>query len=122
VQMPMDLGQTTEPEPDLAVVAGTGAQFLTAHPTSAALIVEVSDTNVSYDRKPKGSLYARPTVADYWIVDLVRRPRQAYRAPAPAANEAYGHRYSARTDLTPPAVVSPLALPQASVPVADLLP
>src|SRR5262249_8310567 len=67
VQMPMDLGQTTEPEPDVAVVAGTVQQFLTAHPTSAALIVEVSDTKVSYDRKRKGSLYARAGIADYWI-------------------------------------------------------
>jgi Uma2 family endonuclease len=121
-QVPLDLGQTTEPEPDVAVVAGTLQQFLTAHPTSAALIVEVSDTNVSYDRKRKGSLYARAGVADYWIVNLVRRRLEVYRAPVPDANEVYGHRYSARTDLTPPAVVSPLALPQASVPVADLLP
>jgi Uma2 family endonuclease len=121
LQMPIDLGQTTEPEPDIVVVAGTSAQFLNAHPTSADLIVEVSDTTLSYDRRRKGGLYARAGVADYWIVNLVHRRVEVYRAPVPDANRPYGHRYSSRTDLTPPAVIAPLALPQAVVAVADLL-
>src|SRR5438045_3853171 len=32
-QLPLDLGQTTEPEPDVAVVAGTRRQYQNAHPT-----------------------------------------------------------------------------------------
>src|SRR5690349_19571305 len=58
-QLPLDLGQVLEPEPDVAVVVGTHWQYLTAHPTSALLIVEVSDTTLAYDRDEKGSLYAR---------------------------------------------------------------
>jgi Uma2 family endonuclease len=121
LQMPIDLGQTTEPEPDIVVVAGTSAQFLNAHPASADLIVEVSDTTLSYDRRRKGSLYARAGIPDYWIVNLVHRRVEVYRAPVPDANRPYGHRYSSRTDLTPPATVTPLALPQTVVAVADLL-
>jgi Uma2 family endonuclease len=85
------------------------------------LIVEVSDTTLSYDRRRKGSLYARAGVADYWIVNLVHRRVEVYRAPVPDANRPYGHRYSSRADLTPPAAIAPLALPQAAVAVADLL-
>jgi Uma2 family endonuclease len=120
-QFPLDLGQTSEPEPDVSVELGTADQFRTAHPTSAVLIVEVSDSRVSYDRRRKGSLYARAGVEDYWVVNLVRRRLEVYRAPVPDATQHYGHRYSARTDLTPPATVSPLALPQTAVAVADLL-
>jgi Uma2 family endonuclease len=117
-QMPLDLGQTTGPEPDLAVVAGREEHYLTAHPTAALLIVEVSDTTLAYDRHRKGSLYARAGVPDYWVVNLRARQVEVYRAPIPDAL----HRYSSRTDLLPPATVSPLALPQVAIPVADLLP
>src|SRR3954470_22611737 len=45
-QFPLDLGQSTEPEPDVAVVVGTHWQYQTAHPTSAELIVEVSESTL----------------------------------------------------------------------------
>jgi Uma2 family endonuclease len=121
-QFPLDLGQSTEPEPDVSVVLGDPDQFPTSHPTTAALIVEVSDTTLSSDRRRKGSLYARAGIADYWIVNLVARQLEVYRVPIPDARRRFGHRYSARTDLLPTATVSPLALPQAVIPVADLLP
>jgi Uma2 family endonuclease len=121
MQLPIDLGQTTEPEPDVSVVLGSPGQFRTAHPTTAALVVEVSDTTLSYDRRRKGSLYARGGVDDYWIVNLVQGWLEVYRQPVPDASQRYGHRYASRADLVPPATVSPLALPQANVAVADLL-
>jgi Uma2 family endonuclease len=121
MQLPLDLGRTTEPEPDVSVVLGDPAQFRSAHPTGAVLIVEVSDSSLSYDRRRKGSLYARAGIADYWIVNLRHRHLEVYRDPVPDAAQRYGHRYSSRTDLTPPATATPLALPQAAVAVADLL-
>jgi Uma2 family endonuclease len=121
-QLPIDLGQTSEPEPDVAVVVGTLQDYRAAHPTSAVLIVEVSDTTLRYDRRRKGSLYARAGIADYWIVNLRRRQLEVYRSPIPDAAARYGHRYSNRMDLLPPSAVSPLALPQVTIAVADLLP
>jgi len=53
-QLPLDLGQPTEPEPDVAVVVGGWRQFLAAHPTSAELLVEVADSSLDYDRDRKG--------------------------------------------------------------------
>jgi len=121
MQLPLDLGQTMEPEPDVSVVTGVAEDYRSAHPTNAVLLVEVSDTTLSYDRRRKGSLYAQAGIADYWIVNLVRQRVEVYRAPVPATHAVYGHRYSARVDLTPPATITALALPQVNLPVAVLL-
>ena len=63
-QMPLVLGQTTDPEPDLAVIAGS-PRGATVHPTTAALVVEVSDSSLRYDTTLKMSLYAAGGIADY---------------------------------------------------------
>ncbi len=120
-QLPIDLGQPTEPEPDVAVVVGTRRQYRNAHPTSAVLIVEVADSSLTYDRDQKGSLYARAGIADYWIANLVDNQLEVYRDPVPDPTALHGFRYSSRTDLRPPQTVSPLALPQAVIAVGDLL-
>ena len=122
VQVPLDLGQTTEPEPDFAVAPGTDRQFLAAHPTSAVLIIEVADSSLSYDRGRKGSLYARAGVPDYWLVNLVDIRVELYRDPVPDAAQRYGHRYASRIDLVPPASIASLAFPGVVVAVASLLP
>ena len=41
MQAPLALDEESAPEPDLAVVPGTWADYRHAHPTSAALVVEV---------------------------------------------------------------------------------
>ncbi len=120
-QLPLDLGLTIEPEPDVAVVVGRPRQYLHAHPTTAELIVEVSESTLNYDRVQKGSLYARAGIADYWIVNLVDSRVEVYRDPVPDATQPHGWRYDSRTDLVPPATVTPLSLTTA-LPVADLLP
>ncbi len=91
-------------------------------PTSALLVVEVSETTLYYDRNQKASLYAASGIADYWIINVVQRQVEVYRDPVPDATQAFGYRYASRTILDPGEVVSPLALPGATVAVADLLP
>jgi Uma2 family endonuclease len=120
-QLPIDLGQPTEPEPDVAVVVGRRRQYRNAHPTSAELIVEVADSSLDYDRDSKGSLYARAGISDYWIVNVVDNQVEVYRDPVPDPTARHGYRYRTRTDLRPPQTVSPLTLPQAVIPVSDLL-
>ena len=120
-QLPLDLGQSTEPEPDFAVLQGTEQQYLVAHPTSAVLVIEVADSSLGYDRRRKGSLYARAGIPEYWIVNLVDNRFEVYRDPVPDAKQLYGHSYSTRVDLVPPATISPLAFPAIVLPVARLL-
>jgi Uma2 family endonuclease len=111
----------SEPEPDVAYVPGTLRQVRT-HPTTALLIVEVSDTTLSYDRGNKASLYASAGIADYWIVNLVDRVVEVLRNPALSPAAKFGWSYSTTTTHFSGDSVTPLAAPSASVAVADLLP
>jgi Uma2 family endonuclease len=80
VQCPMRLGADSRPEPDLAVVSG-GPREQTGHPTSALLIVEISDTTLDFDRSQKALLYARHGIGEYWIVNLAERRVEVRRDP-----------------------------------------
>jgi Uma2 family endonuclease len=122
VQAPLALDEESAPEPDLAVVRGTWADYRDAHPTSAALVVEVADSSLAFDRDQKGGLYARARLADYWIVNLVDRVLEVYRDPGPDPAAAHGWRYRSRLTLLPPETVAPLALPAVRLSVGELLP
>jgi Uma2 family endonuclease len=121
-QLPLVLGQSTDPEPDLAVVAGQLMDYYRAHPTTAALVVEVSDSTIAFDTTDKASLYAAAKIADYWVVDLALNRLLVHRQPQAHATQPFGAKYTSVTPLVPPAQVSPLCLPSAVVDVADLLP
>jgi Uma2 family endonuclease len=121
VQMPVALDDESEPEPDLALVPGAWSDYDAAHPVRPALVVEVSASSLDFDRRDKGSLYARSRVQDYWILNLVDRLLEVYRDPAVDPAASYRWRYQSIQRLAPPAVVSPLALPSVRVAVSDLL-
>ena len=121
-QAPVTLDDESEPEPDLAVVPGLPADYREAHPARPALAVEVADSSLDFDRRHKGSLYARAGIEDYWIVNLVDRGLEVPRDPEPDPSASYGWRYRSVTTLTPPAVVAPLAFTSSRIAVADLLP
>ena len=122
VQAPLALDGESAPEPDLAVVPGTWADYRDAHPASAALVVEVADSSLAFDRDQKGSLYARARVADYWIVNLVDRVLEIYRDPGPDPTAAHGWSYRSPLMLSPAETVAPLALPAVRLSVGELLP
>jgi Uma2 family endonuclease len=121
-QGPIGLDGDSEPEPDVAVVPGTLDDYRAAHPSRAALTVEVAESSLEGDRERKGSIYARAGLADYWIVNLVDRVLEVYRSPAADPSAPFGWRYTRREVFSPPAEVRPLAMPNAVVRVADLLP
>lgn len=121
-QMPMALDDDSEPEPDLVVVPGTPGDYARAHPARAALVVEVAESSLAFDRGQKASAYARAGLEDYWIVNLVDRVLEVHREPAAHPVGAHGSRYRSVTTLAPPAAVAPLAFPGHPLAVADLLP
>lgn len=86
VQLPLAVTDDSEPEPDLAVVAETGDS--TAHPTTAALVLEVARTSHHTDLVVKPALYAAAGVPDYWVVDLVARVVHVHREPGTSAYAA----------------------------------
>ncbi len=114
-QLPLALGISSEPEPDIAVVKGKPRDYRDAHPSAAVLIVEIADTTLEYDRSRKESIYARAGVQDYWIVNLVETCVEVYRDPGKEG-------YRAMIRFAPGATISPLSIREGSLSVADLLP
>lgn len=121
-EAPVALDDESAPEPDVVVVPGTRADYRQAHPARPALLVEVADTSLGFDRVAKGSLYARAGVQDYWIVNLVDGVLEVYRDPAPDDSAPYGWRYRSVETLSVPSMITPLALPSVRIAVGGLLP
>lgn len=119
-QLPMSFGKLDEPEPDVAVVAGKVRDFSQSHPKSAALIVEVSDTTLSYDRTRKAALYAQNKISDYWILNLKDRCLEVYRQPV--KDKKLGFIYTEIKVVTENDSIAPLTKPESKIKVTDLLP
>lgn len=119
-QNAFDGGPRSEPEPDIAVIRGNPRDFVQALPSAAALIVEVSLSTLAYDRTRKAALYARAAIADYWIINLNTHQVEVHRNPIALAEDVFG--YADITFYHSGQAIAPLAMPNAVVAVADLLP
>ena len=121
-QLPLSLGLASDPEPDLAGVPGSFRDYRTAHPTTAVLVVEVSDTTLAFDQQAKASLYARAGIPEYWIVNLPEQVVEVHQTPRPDTDQAFQYGYAQITRHGTEDTLTPLAAPEASMAVADLLP
>ena len=119
--MPLVVSEISEPEPDVAVVVGTPRDYPN-HPSSALLTVQISTDTREGDLGIKVALYAQAQVPEYWVLDINARLLHVHRAPIASASLPQGYGYQTVTRLTETDSVSPLAAPQSSVAVADLLP
>ena len=108
---------TSEPEPDAAVLVRPGSDFPDDTPEAAyvSLVIEVSDTTLRFDRTTKAALYARSNIAEYWVIDIEGRRVYAHRNPT-ADGYAETLAYSAGEE------IATLARPNAPIAVAELLP
>ncbi len=121
-QSPIILDDRSEPEPDVCVVRGSPRDYVDAHPTRPALVVEVAQSGLALARGRKAAAYARARIADYWIVNLVDRVLEVHREPARPGPARARWGYAAIETLGADATVTPLAAPSAVIRVADLLP
>jgi Uma2 family endonuclease len=115
-------GRMSRPEPDVYVVPGAPRDYVRSAPTRPVLIVEVSKSRLGFDRRRKSAIYARAGVQDYWIVNLVDSVVEVRRDPGPLPPPQRGRGYRSVETFGIPAVIAPLAAPDARVAVADLLP
>jgi Uma2 family endonuclease len=119
-EQPVRIPDFDEPEPDVAIVRGSDADYRHRIPTAddVALLVEVSETTLSQDRGKKRTAYARAGIPVYWIVNLVDRQVEVYTRPVKAG------RYRSRKDYKPgqqvPVVIDGQQLPP--IAVDDILP
>lgn len=114
VQLPLWIDNESEPDPDLAVVPGTPRDYK-QHPRTALLVVEVSDSTLAFDRSRKQQLYARASVPEYWIVNLVDRCIEVHRNPIDGC-------YDVIANCEADQEVTALAAPHAALSVSELLP
>lgn len=115
MQQPLTLEDYSEPEPDVAVVPGQAEDYLQVHPTSALLVIEVSDSSLQHDRQTKSSLYSQAGIQEYWLVDLIARQVEVRTQPG---ESGYGRIETYRSGES----IAPLMAPEQSIAVADILP
>ena len=112
-----------EPKPDVAVVRGQPRDFLEHHPLAEdlALVVEVSDSSLRYDRGLKKAIYAAAAIPVYWIINLVDRRVEVYTDPSgPADQPDYRQRQTCSGSEDVPVIISGREV--ARIPARDLLP
>ena len=121
-QAPITISKFSEPNPDITVAAGKIRDFKEAHPRTAALVIEIADSTLQYDRGRKASLYAKAGIADYWIINLFHEQIEVYRRPNADDEAEFGVSYGDKLVFKRGDSVRPLAKPKATIAVADLLP
>jgi Uma2 family endonuclease len=115
VQLPLQLGQHSVPEPDIAVVTQQEGDRRDSHPQQALLVIEVARASLREDRATKGTLYARHGIPEFWLVDVERQKVEVYRQPDPET-EAYAE----RTTVGASEVLGCLSVPELRVPWAKV--
>lgn len=112
VQSPLAALDTSEPEPDVAVVPL--GDYDTEHPTQAYLVIEVAESSLARDRGLKQRIYARAGVPEYWIFNTDEKCVDVHRDPGPsgyASVRRVGHRESLAVQ----------AFPDVTVRISDVL-
>lgn len=120
-QNPVKLSNRSIPQPDIAVLRGTYADFLDTLPDTAVLMVEVADSTLATDRSDKASLYARYGIPELWIVNVASEELEIYRLPRRDALAQHGFSYGLRQVMGREDAVTPLELPNVLISVTDLL-
>jgi Uma2 family endonuclease len=115
-QRPAHLDGFSEPRPDVMVVRGPRERYWGAHPVpaDALLVIEVSQSTLTFDRGEKLQAYARAGIPEYWIVDLVHERLLVYTHPE--GNGYASQRIAGRGER-----MAPSAFPDASIAVSDIL-
>lgn len=116
VQNPIQLDDYSLPQPDIALWQLRSNEYRNrlAGPSEVLLVIEVADSSLRQDRRAKAKLYGAAGIADYWIVNLSERRIEVYREP-----QADGYRTVTR--YAPGETLSPLAFPDVTLNVSDIL-
>jgi Uma2 family endonuclease len=83
----------SEPEPDLAVIRGTPEDYIEKNPdvSAVALVVEMAESSLDFDRNDKLAIYGRGGIPAYWIVNLTDWQVEVCSEPS-GAEEPPGYR------------------------------
>lgn len=110
-EQPLTFGDS-EPEPDLAVIRGSRSDFRGAHPTTAALVIEVVVASERLDRI-KLELYAEAGVPEAWLILAEERVAERHTDPQ-------GATYQRIERVACPATLESTVFPGLTLPPAGL--
>lgn len=84
IQNPVQLGDSSEPEPDIALLKRTEGRYFTQLPgaSDVLLVIEVADTSVMFDREVKLPLYAESGIPEFWLINLEENEIEVYWQPS----------------------------------------
>ncbi len=108
-------GQSSEPQPDVAIVTPLGNTYAQHHPypEDIFLLIEYAKTTIIKDTETKRKLYASAGIQDYWAVNLKAKKLIVYR------NAQDGDYHSVQTLTT--GTIAPIAFPDVELLVSALL-
>ncbi len=93
-QEPLQLPPNSAPEPDYAIVQNREDDYLASHPNSedVMVVIEISDSSLSYDQEIKLKLYAESGIQNYWIFNLRESILEVYSDPYQTTQGVFGYR------------------------------
>ena len=116
IQHPLRLNNYNEPQPDIVVLKPRADYYASKPhtPEDTFLVIEVSDSSLRYDVKVKLPIYAAMGISEVWIENLQSELLLVCRNPA-------GKSYGTQLTIQRGESVSPLAFPDVTFKVEDLL-
>ena len=116
-QNPVRLADNREFQPDVSILRWREDKYLSGHPApeDVLLLIEVSDSTLDYDRNEKLPLYAEAEIPEAWIANIPERVVEVYTDPVNGV-------YTNRQVFGPGDTVSPMAFPDVSLSVDQVIP
>lgn len=114
-QLPITLGENSEPEPDIAIARLDGQEYGDRHPQAADLfwVIEIADSTLNKDRREKARIYGQAGIPEYWVLDVKRRRAFVLREPGESG-------YQDIQEYSPETTLAPLAFPDCLIPLTAL--
>ncbi len=112
---PITLPDSSEPEPDIAIVRNRATLYRDRHPYPEDIfwVIEVADSTLAKDLGIKKDLYASVGIAEYWVINLQESVLIVF-------NNLTSAGYQSTSSLTS-GLISPGAFPDISIDIHRLL-
>ena len=116
VQNPVRLDDHSEPQPDLMLLKPATDFYRNRHPQpeDIYLLVEISDSSLTRDLSEKLPAYGHAGIPEVWIVNLNDETIEVFREP-------HFSGYAGKSVLSPGDIAQPLAFPDLTVNVSELV-
>ena len=112
---PITLYNSSEPEPDIAIVQRLGREYREHHPYPENIfwLIEYANSSLEKDLEIKNKIYAEAGIAEYWVVNLKKSHLVVFREPLDGD-------YATKSTLTT-GTIQPLAFPDISVSIEQII-